>query len=112
MTIHNAQNATLRPNPAAALSSLIVTVKDTADAQDDALMRIHAVAALARAALEREAEDAADTVGHALAAISKLAATAMGELESAMEDIRDFGAHAGAAGGAAPFGRVEALEAR
>lgn len=112
ITFQTAQNATLRPHAAAALSSLTVTVGELTEAQDDALMQLVALAQLAKTALEGEAEDAADNVGHALSAISKLAATAMRELESAMEDIRDFGARAGATGCLAPFGRVEPMEAR
>lgn len=112
MTIHNAQNAALRPHAVAALSSLTVTVGELAEAQDAALMQIVALAQLAKAALEGEAEDAADNVGHALAAISKLAGTAIEELDSAMEGIRDFNARADGAVGVVPFGSVQPLEAR
>lgn len=112
MTFQTVQSATLRPHPAADLSSLIVTVNDTAEAQDDALMQIHAVAKLAKAAIEREGDDATGNIAHALDAIAKLAATAIDELDCAMLDIRDYGARAGTAGGAAPFGRVESVEAR
>lgn len=112
MTIHDVQNATLRPNAAATLSSLNMTVGELAEAQDAALMQIVALAQLAKAALEREAEDAAENAGFVLAAISKLAATAMGELESAMEDIHHFGTRAGGAAGIAPLGCVQPVEAR
>lgn len=109
-----AQNATLHPHPAAALSSLHVTVEDLSESQDDALMQVFALAKLAKAALDRETGDATHIVGHALAAIAKLAATAMEELDCSMQDIRehygrDSAAREGAAGGESPFRCVQPL---
>lgn len=104
-----AQTATLRPHPAAALSSLHVTVEDLSETQDDALMQVFALAKLAKAALDGETGDATDIVGHALAAIAKLAATAMEELDCSMQDIREYAKRA-VVSGVSPFGSVTPLE--
>lgn len=87
--MNNDQNPSLRPHPAAALSSLSATVEELAEAQDATLMQIMAIAKLAKAAIDGETDDATDNAGHALDAIVRLAAIATEELDLTMLEIRD-----------------------
>lgn len=79
----------LLPRPAAALSSLYVTVDELCASQDAALMQILAMAKLARNALDGDDEDAADHASHVLAAIIRIAAVANADLDAAQIDIED-----------------------
>lgn len=83
------QTATLRPHPAAALSSLKITLDELHKAQDDALMQVLAIAKLASDALDSDAPDAAANASNALAAIVRIAAHAADELDEAMVEISD-----------------------
>lgn len=87
--MNNDQNPSLRPHPAAALSSQHVAVEELVEAQDATLMQIMAIAKLAKAAIDIEADDATDNAGNALAAIIKLAAVATEQLDLAMLEIGD-----------------------
>ena len=94
--MNNDQNPSLRPHPAAALSSQHVAVEELAEAQDATLMQIMAIAKLAKAAIDGEADDATDNAGLALDAIVRLAAIGNEELDLAMIEIRDAQSHAAA----------------
>lgn len=87
--MNNDQNPSLRPHPAAALSSQHVAVEELVEAQDATLMQIMAIAKLANAAIDSEADDATDNAGLALDAIVRLAAIGNEELDLAMLEIRD-----------------------
>ena len=94
--MNNDQNPSLRPHPAAALSSQHLAVEELVEAQDATLMQIMAIAKLAKAAIDGEADDATDNAGLALDAIVRLAAIGNEELDLAMIEIRDAQSHAAA----------------
>ena len=87
--MNNDQNPSLRPHPAAALSSQHVAVEELVEAQDATLMQIMAIAKLVKAAIDSEADDATDNAVNALDAIVRLAAIGNEELDLAMIEIRD-----------------------
>lgn len=106
--MNNAQNATLRPHPAAALSSLRIAVGELCEAQDSALMQVIAMAKLAKAALDSDMDDATDNAGHALDAIIKIAGLANANLDAAQIEIGDARVR-NAAAASSPFGHVTPL---
>ena len=91
-----AQNAAMRPHPAAALSSLYVDMADLCEAQDAALMQIMAVAKMAGSTLWCETEESMLDVSHALEAIRKIAALAAAQIDATQLEIEDARRHAAA----------------
>lgn len=89
MTSNAVQNPTLRPHPAAALSSLYVDMADLCEAQDAALMQIMAVAKMAGSTLWCETEESMLDVSHALEAIQKIAALAAAQIDATQIEIED-----------------------
>jgi hypothetical protein len=89
LTRSNKMTNDLRPHPAAALSSLYVTVDELCASQDAALMQILSIAKLARAALDGDVEDATDHAGHAFDAIMRIAAAANAELDAIQIGVED-----------------------
>lgn len=111
MTSNTAQNATLHPHPAAALSSFRIVVGELCDEQDAALMQVIAMAKLVKAALDSDMDDAADNASHALDAIIKIATLASAKLDTAQIEISDArildaAAREGAARSMSSFGHV------
>lgn len=85
----SAQNDDLQPHPAAAASSLGVTLADLFDALDAALMQVTSISKMAGNVVWSETDESRLDVSHALDAIRNIGGSAAANLDTVRIEIDD-----------------------